>query len=555
MAKSNSFFGLRRGSTKSHTYQVLKGQQITKDRVSYVSNPRSDAQMTQRSQFLSAVRFYQRSNQRFFRFAFENKRQRESEYNAFMRLNANLGGYITKAQGDAVGFPMVAPWILAQGSMAPIAQSMVDNGELERSYLHIVVSPNFSDAAPTTIGGVSAAFKASYPDIAEGDIITLVDISYTEAGNAFVEDFDAKDVTGSNLWRVQQFFINSNDDRAISTVLRDVTCEVVGGSLVLILGVAASDTIGAAACVLTRNTKSGLKVATTALSLNVTAVNVYELMRSNSHREQVLAWWGSQQMAILQGSLAEEQGGPEPTPTIKRIKGSVLQGADSCVLQSDLKAPFAAADGTKFILAMAGQFGQTPDHLKNNVVLTANGGTISGQVSGDIVEGTITLTQSLSADGTIQFNVESSANFLVNTTIVLGMVVVGNSVIYNDSYTTPARRVIAENEFFTMAFYTMGVPVTGVFEEGDKVVISVESAEKSGFITLNQFVPGDPEEDEPSILKSADNILGIEIESNYATDDYTQLSIYTDSVKLGYEATLKVVSVTSSGVEYPIANN
>lgn len=315
MAKSNSFFGLRRGSTKSHTYQVLKGQQITKDRVSYVSNPRSDAQMTQRSQFLSAVRFYQRSNQRFFRFAFENKRQRESEYNAFMRLNANLGGYITKAQGDAVGFPMVAPWILAQGSMAPIAQSMVDNSELERSYLNIVVSPVFSDAAPTTIGGVSAAFKASYPDIAEGDIITLVDISYTEAGNAFVEDFDAKDVTGTNLWRVQQFFINSNDDRAISDVLRDVTCEVVGGALVLVLGVAASDTIGGAACVLTRNTKSGLKVATTALALNVTAVNVYELMRSNSHREQVLAWWGSQQMAILQGSIANEQGG-EPASKV-----------------------------------------------------------------------------------------------------------------------------------------------------------------------------------------------------------------------------------------------
>jgi hypothetical protein len=33
MAKSKSFFGLRSGSTKSLTFQVYRGQQITKDRV------------------------------------------------------------------------------------------------------------------------------------------------------------------------------------------------------------------------------------------------------------------------------------------------------------------------------------------------------------------------------------------------------------------------------------------------------------------------------------------------------------------------------------------
>lgn len=48
MAKSLSFFGLRSGSTKSHTYQVYRGQQITKDRVSHVSNPQTSGQMYQR---------------------------------------------------------------------------------------------------------------------------------------------------------------------------------------------------------------------------------------------------------------------------------------------------------------------------------------------------------------------------------------------------------------------------------------------------------------------------------------------------------------------------
>lgn len=51
MAKSKSFFGLRSGSTKSHTYQVLNGQQITKDRVTSVHNPRTPRQNAQRIVF------------------------------------------------------------------------------------------------------------------------------------------------------------------------------------------------------------------------------------------------------------------------------------------------------------------------------------------------------------------------------------------------------------------------------------------------------------------------------------------------------------------------
>lgn len=49
MAKSKSFFGLRTGSTKSLTFSVYRGTQVTKDRVTRVANPRTIAQMQQRS--------------------------------------------------------------------------------------------------------------------------------------------------------------------------------------------------------------------------------------------------------------------------------------------------------------------------------------------------------------------------------------------------------------------------------------------------------------------------------------------------------------------------
>lgn len=58
MAKSSTFFGLRRGSTKSLTFQVNNGQQITKDRVTEVKNPQTEAQMIQRFVMNTVIRAY-----------------------------------------------------------------------------------------------------------------------------------------------------------------------------------------------------------------------------------------------------------------------------------------------------------------------------------------------------------------------------------------------------------------------------------------------------------------------------------------------------------------
>ena len=48
MAKSNSFFGKRRGSTKNFTFTVFNGHQVTKEKAEQVKNPRSLAQMRNR---------------------------------------------------------------------------------------------------------------------------------------------------------------------------------------------------------------------------------------------------------------------------------------------------------------------------------------------------------------------------------------------------------------------------------------------------------------------------------------------------------------------------
>ena len=56
MAKSPSFFGLRTGSTKTLTFQILNGKQITKDRVYNVRNPQTSSQMIQRVVFATVTK-------------------------------------------------------------------------------------------------------------------------------------------------------------------------------------------------------------------------------------------------------------------------------------------------------------------------------------------------------------------------------------------------------------------------------------------------------------------------------------------------------------------
>lgn len=89
MAKSSTFFGLRRGSTKSLTFQVSDGKQITKDRVSVVKNPRSQAQMVQRAIMKTASSAYN-AGKEIFDHSFEGTTYGQPSMSLFRSLNSQL---------------------------------------------------------------------------------------------------------------------------------------------------------------------------------------------------------------------------------------------------------------------------------------------------------------------------------------------------------------------------------------------------------------------------------------------------------------------------------
>lgn len=120
MAQSKSFFGLRRGSTKSLTFSVYNGKQVTKDRVTEVKNPRSSMQMEQRAFMSSALKAYSAMKQ-ICDHSREDVPYGQKTMNAFISDNINMlrsrakNVNLSEYKGNVV----VNPWIISKGSLEP----------------------------------------------------------------------------------------------------------------------------------------------------------------------------------------------------------------------------------------------------------------------------------------------------------------------------------------------------------------------------------------------------------------------------------------------------
>lgn len=166
MAKSKGFFGIRTGSTKNFTFSELHGEQITKERVSKVKNPRTISQMRQRMlmatigaaySYLKAIADH----------SFEGKTVGQMNMSEFMRLNLNKfrdaaldsnAAYAMNAYQDKQINPM--RYILAKGSLPAMPYVINSNNQIALTY-------NVED--------VSTAEKVyEAMGIKKGDMITFV---------------------------------------------------------------------------------------------------------------------------------------------------------------------------------------------------------------------------------------------------------------------------------------------------------------------------------------------------------------------------------------------
>lgn len=220
MAKSKGFFGLRKGSTKSLTFSVLDGKQITKDRVYDVKNPRTEAQMRQRM-LMTTVGAAYKTLKSIADHSFEGyssgmqcMRQFNSRnLNRFKKAAAAKGSVAFNEYKDGDINPL--PFILASGSLPGFDYKLNATSNLE-----IVGEKEAADF--TTAEGIYAALGVQRNDlitfctvIGEGSVSNGV---YTYKAERFDVVRLYCDKSGSVSKPADAFTISTNNDLAAVTM-------------------------------------------------------------------------------------------------------------------------------------------------------------------------------------------------------------------------------------------------------------------------------------------------------------------------------------------------
>lgn len=152
---------------------MLAGQQVTRELAAKVKNPRTPAQMIQRTKLSNLVNFYKSMRSWAKVGAFSNKPQRWSDYNAF--VSANIGtqpAYLTKNQA-AAGCAVVAPYIISRGSL-PRVQTTFNS--VRTDFDSNIYVGELDTPVDFTLGEVSTAIIANNNGIMNGDQISIISV-------------------------------------------------------------------------------------------------------------------------------------------------------------------------------------------------------------------------------------------------------------------------------------------------------------------------------------------------------------------------------------------
>ena len=305
MAKGNIILGYLRGSIGDITFFRAKGQQLSRARNRAPANPRTVAQMDQRAKMACAVKFYTQVGTNFFKYAFEGKKDNESYFNAFVKNNILLGGYIGKQASRVYDFPALGAWQISSGTLpeitAPFPQSV--NG--------VVFSVGTVSGSPiTTISELSKALIGSDSSRwREGDILTCLCYCATNYSTLPTIYTDQGNRAYTAVWQIRLSTSNTDTLPSIEFPLLYMSfdCELNADGLSFI-GSSGSEYTNNLYCfgmIHSRNTASGLKVSSSTLVApqSPDLLSVVSLP-SGSYYNAVIADWQATDEAVLQGGLS-----------------------------------------------------------------------------------------------------------------------------------------------------------------------------------------------------------------------------------------------------------
>lgn len=315
MAYGSLLCGTLRGRLGSAVFSRKQGRQNVRAYVDSVANPRTVAQTGQRVKFATASGFYAHAVQNLFKFAFEDKRVNENDYNAFLRHNIKVIPANSKLSIDQ-GAPLIGDWRMSYGSLPQLVFKYGSDGTLAKKPVLEIGEINRGVSSYTV--GLFSKQVIDYYSLRDGDIITAVEIhssslpveSLIEAkafGGLFEEV--SKDPIS---WTIKQMRLDVTNEESLSTsgvfsasALSDRYAGLSFGQPNDYAGTAAF------AIIVSRNTPRGLKVSSATLcnaQMTKVAVRVglspdwWRFCADNFYNTESLKG-GSK--AVLKGSILE----------------------------------------------------------------------------------------------------------------------------------------------------------------------------------------------------------------------------------------------------------
>lgn len=328
MAKGNIILGYLRGSIGDITFFRANGQQLSRARNRAPANPRTVGQMDQRAKMACAVKFFSQVGANFFKYAFEGKKDKESYFNAFVKNNIYLGGYIGKQASSVSDFPALGAWQISAGTLPEITAPF----------------PQTVRGVAFSVGTVSATAKTTVSDLTsalitsdssrwrEGDILTCLCYCATNYANLPTVLTDQGNRAYTALWQIRLSTSNTDTLPSIEFPLLDMSfdCQLDSNGLSFV-GSSGSEYTNNLYCfglIHSRNTANGLKVSnSTIVAPQAPELLAYVSNPSGNYYNAVIADWQASEEAILQGGLSASLAAEGALPFMN--VGCYFQGAQS----------------------------------------------------------------------------------------------------------------------------------------------------------------------------------------------------------------------------------
>lgn len=305
------------------------GNTIARELAASVTNPRTPAQMEQRIRLSNLVAVY-RANSSWMRGAFEAKKPRESDYNAFVSANVDTNAVALSKSDVAAGAAVVGPYKVTQGSL-PVIETVLNEPNLTTN----IFVGTLTIGSSTTVGELSASILANNGGLMAGmQLSVVINLQLAAAGS------------GVPYITTRAYEMIINPDAA------DLITDVIPGGILVAVGTTNKalglDTSslgdGAAAFILSHTTGGTTRVSTQSLVFfgsNAT----YRAYTSVTARSAAIASYGEGTDTFLSSNSAA---GASTVETTLALLGLDVDGGE-VVSGGSLARPLEVGSEVKFL--------------------------------------------------------------------------------------------------------------------------------------------------------------------------------------------------------------